>query len=384
MATNEIIIFLNTALEVDAQNAWVTKACFDFIEEIDQDGMIPIVAAITSAYVEDSRNCSSVNQIEHFRYISLASPSDRSNDRSGKFLLYATAFLRILFRVPKKPMWYIFLPGHAGMLACLVCCLLGKRYGLYVRGTWKESGILGVLYRHFFAKAQFIIATGKAFTNRLGKYNDHVQEVAPMMHFGAADLREKSSYEIDEKAVVLFVGQLHPQKGVFELIDAVLQVGNEHAVQLILVGDGSPEVFEELDSVIQKRNCSHLVKVVGRVGCKRELARLFSEADLFAIPTYYPEGFPRVVYEAMCFGLPVVCSNIEGEAGFLRDGENCRYVEKQSASDLAEKISEVLSDEELRKRIGERGLQDVGVLCRKFEDTTHGAQVVLALEASDL
>jgi len=384
MRSNAVIVFPNTNMEVDAQNAWTTKACYDFLREIGNNGMFPLAAAMASPYVDNSRNGSDASEIEHFRFLPLSSPSTRSKTRLGKLRSYVSAFLRILFRVPKEPVWYIFLPGHIGMLACLVCCFLGKRYGLYVRGEWKKSGILGALYRYCFAKAKFIVATGKVFTERLTEYNDHVQEVAPMMSFGATDLSEKPSYEIRDKAVVLYVGQLHPKKGIFELIDAVSRIGKNRAIQLTLVGDGSPEVVEKLEKVILEHNCGHQIELAGRVECKKELARLFSEADLFAIPTYYPEGFPRVVYEAMCFGLPVVCTDIEGEPGFLRNGENCMYVERQSTSDLADKISNLLSNEELRKHIGKRGFQEVGVLCAKFENVTHGAQIVRAIEACDL
>ncbi len=384
MKANAVIVFPNTNMEVDAQIAWTTKACCDFLREISEFRVSPMAAAVEWPYAEGSRNSSGTDEIENFHFISLGNPFVRSKVWLSKVVGYFLVFLRMLFQISKKPTWYIFLPGHIGTLACLVCCLLGNRYGIYVRGEWKNTGVVGFLYRHYFAKATFIVTTGKAFAKRLEEYNDHVQEVAPMMSFRAADLSEKQSYKIDGSAVMLYVGQLHSQKGIFELVDAVSQIEKSHAVQLILVGDGSPEEVERIKNAIEEHDCRHLVTLAGRVDSKKELTRLFSEADLFAIPTYYPEGFPRVVYEAMCFGLPVVCTDIEGEMGFLRNGENCMYVERRSASDLAEKVSGLLSSEELRKRLGEEGFQDVGVLCKKFENTTHGIQVMEAIESYGL
>lgn len=63
------------------------------------------------------------------------------------------------------------------------------------------------------------------------------------------------------------------------------------------------------------------------------------------------EGFPAIISEAMAAGLPIVATNARGLPEIVKDGENECIVEPQNSQQLAEKISLILSDKELRRKI---------------------------------
>jgi len=392
MANNEIIIFPNHRVETGSsggdmdtvgKDLWMVRPLRDFLVEVKSVGGNPSLAAATLPFIPSSRNNAQVTEVEGFRFFPLGGSVIRHPSLLRKSTGYMVAMFQLMFRIPKKPCWYIFFPDPMSALVCLVCCILRIPYGLYVRCNWKTSGWLGLLYQYYFRNAAFIIATGEAFRQRLLESNEMVQEVAPMTNFKSAEIHAKQCYDIQGEAVILFVGQLHPKKGVLELVQAVAQVGRHHKVRLVIVGESSgiPGMPGKLEATIRECNCHQQVEMVGQIRDKDELARRFEEADLLALPTYYPEGFPRVVYEAMCFGLPVLCTDVEGRQGFLRDGENCRYVKMRSAEDLAVKLTELLEDKTLRSRIGNNGAQDVRELLARFDGITHGMQVVRAVES---
>jgi glycosyltransferase involved in cell wall biosynthesis len=89
-----------------------------------------------------------------------------------------------------------------------------------------------------------------------------------------------------------------------------------------------------------------------------EKARLFSEAGVFVIPSLY-EGLPTTLLEAMMHGKPVVCSDLPGMRGAVKDGRNGFLVRPGSASDLTEKISMISGDDELARTMGRNNMNDV-------------------------
>jgi len=394
MTSNEVLVFPNHRVEIDSSDEnlgsagsgiWMVRPLRDFLSEVKSAGGIPLLSAATLSFTPGSRNNSQTSDNDRFRFFALGGAVIRHSSFLAKIAGYLVASFQLLFRMPRHTCWYVFFPDPMTALVCLIGCFSRRPYGLYVRGHWKTSGWRGLLNRCYFRKATFIIATGESFKQRLLVYNERVQEVAPMISFQKVDVHAKECYKIQEEAIVLFVGQLHPKKGVLELVKAIAHLGKRHKVRLVIVGDsgGIPGMPGQLETAIRENNCHHLVELVGQIRDKKELARRFEKADLFALPTYYPEGFPRVVYEAMNFGLPVVCTDIEGRKGFLRDGENCRFVEKESSEDLAIKLAELLKSNELRSRIGRNGSRDVRELLARFEGITHGMQVVRSIEESE-
>lgn len=115
-----------------------------------------------------------------------------------------------------------------------------------------------------------------------------------------------------DAAVSLFVGRLHPQKGI-KLLQAKV---NELAPQgskrrLLLVGDGP--LRSELESWATK--CGP--QQVQLLGWRPDVADLMASSRLIVLPSLY-EGMPNVILEAMASGKPVVCSRVEGSHELLR------------------------------------------------------------------
>ena len=114
-----------------------------------------------------------------------------------------------------------------------------------------------------------------------------------------------------DSVVSLFVGRLHPQKGIELLqskVDELAPQGSNR--RLLLVGEGPRRA--ELES--WAANCGP--QQVQLLGWRPDVASLMASSRLVVLPSRY-EGMPNVILEAMASGKPVVCSRVEGSKELL-------------------------------------------------------------------
>ncbi len=70
-------------------------------------------------------------------------------------------------------------------------------------------------------------------------------------------------------------------------------------VNLTIVGGGDADDIAELNNTVAKFDVSEQVEYIGHISSPETLSGYYKQADVFLYPSYYPEGFPRVVYEAI-------------------------------------------------------------------------------------
>ena len=90
-------------------------------------------------------------------------------------------------------------------------------------------------------------------------------------------------------------------------------------------------------------------------GFQKDIRPALREAALFCLPTYYREGLPKVILEAMAMGRPVVTTDAIGCREAVRDGDNGLLIPPRDPLALATAIHELLADPLTRKRMGRRG-----------------------------
>jgi predicted SAM-dependent methyltransferase len=95
---------------------------------------------------------------------------------------------------------------------------------------------------------------------------------------------------------------------------------------------------------------------------QEELPGLYQAADLVVVPSIAQEGLSRTAVEAMASARPVVGSRLGGLAELIEDGVTGLLSRPGDAGDLAERITKLLDDPDLRRTIGRNGR------CRFEED----------------
>lgn len=159
----------------------------------------------------------------------------------------------------------------------------------------------------------------------------------------------------EDLPVVLYVGKLIPRKRPMDLLDAYARVIREAPAGLVYVGEGS-ERKRLLD--VARAQGLRWVAVTGFLN-QTEISRCYAAADLLVLPSSH-EPWGLVLNEAMCFGLPLIASSAVGAApDLVKQGENGVVYPVGDVSELAKALRLLLTDPQLRKRMGQRSREIV-------------------------
>jgi glycosyltransferase involved in cell wall biosynthesis len=148
---------------------------------------------------------------------------------------------------------------------------------------------------------------------------------------------------------ILYLSRLAPGKGVIETLQAyaILKRRVPYAT-LTIAGDG-PE-REPAEKLVAQLRVSG-VRFVGHVD--GDLKRsAFKSADVYLFPTFFGEGMPTTVLEAMAYGLPVVTRSVGGLRDFFAHGRMGLITDSRDPSDFAAMLLQLAGDPDLRVQIG--------------------------------
>lgn len=146
------------------------------------------------------------------------------------------------------------------------------------------------------------------------------------------------------------VGRLAPEKGQSTLIQAASSlVARGRDFHLVLLGDGN--LLARLQEQCKRLG---LEKKVHFAGQQEDVAVWLSYFDLFTLPSKW-EGISMALLEAMASGLPVVATNVGGTPEVVRDGQTGFLTLPGDPQALAFAIERLLSDPDLRRRMGAAG-----------------------------
>ncbi len=185
---------------------------------------------------------------------------------------------------------------------------------------------------------------------------------------------EPPSNAHSEDQLILFVGRLTREKGVYELLEAAAQLHHEHPDwhwRLVLAGVG-PEL-PALRLLSEELGLASRVEFAGYL-TGEQLDSLYERASMFVLPSYL-EGFPTVVTEAMSAGLPIVTTGIRGVADHLEDGTNALFVEPRDPVGLFRAFERLLQDRPLQESMAQANREKVKI----FAPETVGLQYVSTL-----
>jgi glycosyltransferase involved in cell wall biosynthesis len=165
----------------------------------------------------------------------------------------------------------------------------------------------------------------------------------------AERLREELGLGASE--IVITVTRLTRQKGISTLLDAAALVHQARpGVRFLLVG---PRESEGPFAVAQAEIDRHAPYVTA-LGRRSDVPALLGLADVFAFPTEYREGVPRVLLEAALARLPIVTTNMPGCNDVVTDGRTGFLVPPRAPSALAARILDLLRDRETAAAMGRR------------------------------
>jgi len=154
----------------------------------------------------------------------------------------------------------------------------------------------------------------------------------------------------ERELVLLLLGTVCERKGQHDLLLALEKIGIESAnrIRCFIVGDRPSDYSTELHN-IAKRLPSHWQERINIVSEAKDTALYYRAADMF-ICTSRVESYPRVILEAMAYGLPIVTTPVFGIREQVQEGINGIFYEAEDILALSQSIQLLVEDEELRTR----------------------------------
>jgi glycosyltransferase involved in cell wall biosynthesis len=155
------------------------------------------------------------------------------------------------------------------------------------------------------------------------------------------------------KPFILFVGNLEPRKNIVGLVEAYCSLDKRltDKYQLVLAG-GKGWNDHKIKSTVRRRQQEGFNIVTTGYVSDSQRSLLFSKATLMGFVSFY-EGFGMPVLEAMHFGAPVLCSDID----VLHEvaGSAALYCNPRNVDDISAKLGSFLQDKQQLQKFAELG-----------------------------
>lgn len=170
------------------------------------------------------------------------------------------------------------------------------------------------------------------------------------MSFNAVDIDKyndepddsfKMEMGLEDKPIVMFVGNLIKRKNVESLIEAKKLSKCDY--YLVIVGDGP--LFKNLKGKVDDENISDVIFT----GARDDVERIIPSCDVLILPSF-SESFGLVLIEALACGKPVIGSNVGGITEIITEDVGL-FINPNDVSSIARAVDKVINDDELRNRL---------------------------------
>ena len=161
--------------------------------------------------------------------------------------------------------------------------------------------------------------------------------------------------------IFIYVGRLHPDKGIDLLINTINNIAKKKKkFQLLLVGDDEINIKKMI-----KKKYNSISDIIRIEPFTNHINKFLQASDIFVFPSYR-EGFGVSVIEALSCGLPVVVSDIYGLKDSFEHNVNGIRFKSGNQQSLEKSMSLLLKDKKLRNKLSSKSRPFV---LKNFEQT---------------
>lgn len=189
------------------------------------------------------------------------------------------------------------------------------------------------------AHADCFIAVSRSVASRIAEigFSGPAVRIIPNF-FDTRSIAPSANGDQPGQPTVLFVGPDNLHKG-RSIAIAAFRLLPASTARLVLVGGGAPVNMEGVSTLGYLQGSA--------------LREQYSAASVALVPSIWPEPCPTVALEAMAHGVPVIGSRIGGIPDIVEHGSSGLLVRPNDVGSLAGSMRTVLTDHDLRRRLGE-------------------------------
>jgi glycosyltransferase involved in cell wall biosynthesis len=158
-----------------------------------------------------------------------------------------------------------------------------------------------------------------------------------------------------EGFVWLAVGRFDPPKDYPNMLQAFARVVHKHLNTMLLIAGDGP-LRKTMENMTRELGVEKHVKFLG---IRRDIPQLMNAADAYVMSSEW-EGMPMVLLEASACRLPIVATNVGGNAEIVLDGQTGFLVPPKSPEALSQAMLRMMDlPEEVREKMGEQARKHI-------------------------
>lgn len=322
-----------------------------------------------------------------------AEPRDFALSRSGVSPLGEARSLKTLYRQlsrdrPDTVLAYFIKPGIYGTIASrmagvrrVVVLLEGLGFGLAEDpGTVQRRALAGVirtLLRVTLRRADAVLVLNPDDREVLRRHAglDEVENVGAIgVDLSLFAYRPPPS---SNTMTFMMASRLIKEKGVYHFVDAARAFQGDLRAHFVLLGglDDNPSAITraEVEGWVE----AGLIEWPGQVA---DVAKRLAACDVFVLPSFYREGVPRSIQEAMAIGRAIITTDSVGCRETVEHGVNGLLIEPCSSEALIKAVGSFLDNP---AQVHAMGLHSRAMSERKFDAATFDRMLLARLTGSD-
>lgn len=213
------------------------------------------------------------------------------------------------------------------------------------------------LYRNLRHRTDAVISNSVAVSELVAQ-QEHLKPLQnKVIYNGLEDFEAKQEserfFKHEDTIKLILVANVKTVKRTLDAVKAVHQLLSQgHLLELVLVGEKQDISYvNDIECFIEKQNIGSCVRLVGSIS---EPRRILSQAHIGLLVSE-SEGLSNAIMEYMQAGLPVIATNVGGNAELVKDKVNGLLIEKGNMAQLAQAILLLSQNAELRQTLGNTG-----------------------------
>jgi len=163
---------------------------------------------------------------------------------------------------------------------------------------------------------------------------------------------------LDKNIDLLYVGRMIPNKGIYQIIDALKILVDKKVLfnKLVMVGKG-PEL-ENITKKVSEIKLQDKIEFMQDL-TSSELEKLYSRSKIFLCPSYAKEGVLTTMLEAASSGCAIITADACGMPEFAKHKRNALLAKPEDTESLSEMIEDLLTHEQNRADFINQAKKDI-------------------------
>lgn len=258
--------------------------------------------------------------------------------------------------------------------SALICNITKTPFSIAPRGELEDNAIKfnrpikiilhKIFLKFLYGKVKFIMVTSIQELEFSKKYFNEkmIFELIPN-YIEISKIGKLLEVDILKKKNILYLGRLHPKKGIANLIKAYFSL-NESIINshlLLITGTGELNYVNSLKELVDSSKYNERVIFLGhKQGVEKE--KIYKQSKVLVLPSY-SENFGNVVLESLSHSTPVISSKYTPWKSL--EENKCGFWVENSPNELAAKLKDLLTMED--QKYIKYATNSYNYVCREFD-----------------